>query len=141
MYYSLKEREDIGKKVFTHQLTKEEAMKEYDRAITTVINYVKYYMQQHNIPVVPKVNDILDIEMPNYQEMSKDELITELMRKDVEIARTKKGYTVKANYSEFNNYLQNISNHAENSQLNWLFIYKLNNYFVGSMYFWFLRTV
>ena len=141
MYYSLKEREDIGKKVFTHQLTKEEAMKEYDISITTVINYVKYYMQQHNIPVVPKVNDILDIEMPNYQEMSKDELITELMRKDVEIARTKKGYTVKANYSEFNNYLQNISNHAENSHLNWLFIYKLNNYFVGSMYFWFLRTV
>lgn len=100
MYYSLKEREDIGKKVFTHQLTKEEAMREYDISITTVINYVKYYMQQHNIPVVPKVNDILDIAMPNYQEMSKDELITELMRKDVEIARTKKGYTVKGGGKE-----------------------------------------
>ena len=40
------------------------------------------------------------VEIPNYQEMTKNELITELMKKDIEIARTKKGYNVKGGGKE-----------------------------------------
>ena len=39
MHYALKERIEIGCRVFTHSLTKEEAAKEYDVTIPCIVEY------------------------------------------------------------------------------------------------------
>lgn len=100
MWYSDEEKEVIGRRVYTREITKEEACDEYNISITTVINYVKHYLKVHNIPAVPEVINTKGVEIPNYQDMTKSELITELMKKDIEIARTKKGYNVKGGGKE-----------------------------------------
>lgn len=95
MYYMPKERLDIGRKVFTHETSKEEAAREYGVSIQTIINYAKEYMKENHISVIPEKADTFGIQTPNYSEMTKDQLINELMKKDIEVARAKKGYTVK----------------------------------------------
>lgn len=95
MYYTPKARIDIGRKVFTHELSKEDAARKYEVSVQSIINYVKDYMKENHIPVVPEATDTIGIQTPNYSEMTKDQLINELMKKDIEVARAKKGYTVK----------------------------------------------
>jgi len=104
MYYMPSERLDIGRKVFTHEMTKEAAAHEYEVSVTTIVNYVKEYMKKNHIDVIPEDADTLGIQTPNYSEMTKDQLINELMKKDIEVARAKKGYTVKGSgkTKEFN---------------------------------------
>lgn len=95
MYYLPKQRVDIGRKVFTHEMSREEAAREYEVSGQSIVNYVREYMKESGIKAVPEADDALGIPAPNYSEMSKDQLIVELMRKDIEVARAKKGYTVK----------------------------------------------
>ena len=89
------ERLNIGRRVFTQEISKEKGASEYNISITTVVNYVKEYMQANKISIVPKVDTSEIIETPDYSMMSKEELINEIMKKDIEVARAKKGYTVK----------------------------------------------
>ena len=95
MYYMPEERLNIGRRVFTQEISKEKAASEYNISITTVVNYVKEYMQANKISIVPKVDTSEIIETPDYSTMSKEELINEIMKKDIQVARAKKGYTVK----------------------------------------------
>ena len=90
MYYMPEERLNIGQ-----EISKEKAASEYNISITTVVNYVKEYMKANKISIVPKVDTSEIIETPDYSTMSKEELINEIMKKDIEVARAKKGYTVK----------------------------------------------
>jgi transposase len=95
MYYSAQERLDIGRKVFNHQISKEEAAREYGVSMQSIINYVKEYMRSANIPAVPKAAEAIGDQAPDYSEMTKDQLIAEIMKKEIEVARAKKGYAVK----------------------------------------------
>ena len=95
MYYTPEERLNSGRRVFTQEISKEQAASEYNISITTVVNYVKEYMKANKISIVPKVDTSEIIETPDYSTMSKEELINEIMKKDIEVARAKKGYTVK----------------------------------------------
>ena len=45
MYYMPEERLNIGRRVFTQEISKEKAASEYNISITTVVNYVKEYMK------------------------------------------------------------------------------------------------
>lgn len=83
MYYMPKERLDIGRKAFTHELSKEAAAKEYGVSAQAIINYVKGYMRENRIPVIPEEADAIGIQATSYSEMTRDQLINELMRKDV----------------------------------------------------------
>lgn len=94
MYYTQKERIEIGCRVFTHEITKEEAAKQYDVTIPCIVNYVKEYMKVNNIKPIPEVNESFET-FQDYNGMSKEQLIAELMRKDIEVSRAKKGYSVK----------------------------------------------
>ena len=94
MYYTPKERIDIGRKVFTHAMTKDEAAKEYGVTETCINNYVKEYMKEQGIPIIPQITNSIEL-VKDYTSMTKDQLIAELMLKDIEIERAKKGYTVK----------------------------------------------
>ena len=95
MYQTPEERLNIGRRVFTQEISKEQAASEYNISITTVVNYVKEYMKANKISIVPKVDTSEIIETPDYSTMSKEEIINEIMKKDIEVARAKKGYTVK----------------------------------------------
>lgn len=94
MYYTSKERIEIGSLVYTHALTKEEAAKQYDVTIPCIVNYVKEYMKVNNIKPIPEESKSLET-AKDYNEMTKEQLIVEIMRKDIEVARAKKGYSVK----------------------------------------------
>lgn len=95
MYYTDIERVDIGRRVFTHEITKEAAAKEYSVSIQSIVNYVKEYMRKAGIKAIPETGSPLCEDSPNYSEMTKDQLIAEIMKKDIEVARAKKGYAVK----------------------------------------------
>ena len=51
MYYLPEERLNIGRRVFTQEISKEKAASEYNISITTVVNYVKEYMCSGNLKV------------------------------------------------------------------------------------------
>ena len=78
MYCTQKERIEIGYRVFTHSLTKEEAAKEYDVTIPCIVNYVKEYMKANNIKPIPKTSDSIET-FKDYNDMSKEQLIAELI--------------------------------------------------------------
>lgn len=99
MRYSKDQRVDIGGKVFRHELTKEAAAAQYRVTQQTVSNYVNLYMRSGGSPGLPA-----GAEVPppgkDYSSMTREELIGELMLKDIEVARAKKGYAVKGGGKE-----------------------------------------
>ena len=54
MYYTPKERLEIGRRVFAHALTKEEAAKKCGVTIPCIVNYVKEYMKENGIKPIPE---------------------------------------------------------------------------------------
>ena len=49
MFCAPSERAGIGKRVFAHEITKEEAAREYSVSIQSIVNYVKEYMKSAGI--------------------------------------------------------------------------------------------
>ncbi|MDO5330797.1 MAG: hypothetical protein Q4F15_05195 [Bacillota bacterium] len=95
MYYTESEKIDIGKKIFLRKITKKEAKEQFRLSDYEANACVRAYMKSEGIPPVPVVEDAKGIELPDYASMTKGELIAEIMRKDIEVARAKKGYTAK----------------------------------------------
>lgn len=102
MKYTKEERIDIGRKVYTHELSKAEAMSKYDVGGSCIDNYVNAYKRASGIPVnkkrasVPRSSKAsLDQNTEDYMAMSKEELVNELILAKVKEARAKKGYEAK----------------------------------------------
>lgn len=104
MKYTMKERIDIGRQVFTQQITRGEAMTKYHIGATSVVKYIRLYKQHAGIPTKIKspspttyqpvlTSEQFDID--RYREMSKEELIDELILAKANELRAKKGYEVK----------------------------------------------
>ena len=91
MLHAPNERASIGRRVFAREITKEDAAREYSVSIQSIINYVKEYMKSAGIKAIPEADAPLGDGSPNYSEMTKDQLIAEIMGKDIEVARAKKG--------------------------------------------------
>ncbi len=66
MWYTDEQKLDIGRSVFTHEITKTEACERYSISYPTVINYVKFYMAANNIPLVPEVKNSNPKQEHNY---------------------------------------------------------------------------
>ena len=105
MKYTKEERLDIGRRLYTGELTRAEASRLYDIDTGTCRRYMRYYRDVNNLPP-KKQNEIGDTitkfeEIPSptayddYQSMTHDELIRELIKVKVSEARLKKGYIVK----------------------------------------------
>lgn len=90
--YTKQERINIGKSIYERQKTYKQAMSEYGVARVTLVTWVNLYKESINAP-----KGYRPVEKPinNYDDLSKNELIQELMSKDIEIERLKKGYSVK----------------------------------------------
>ncbi len=98
MYYSAQERLDIGRKVFIHQISKEEAAREYGVSMHGIINYAKECMRSMKIVIVPEASKPIWEQTLDYSKMTKDQLIAEIMKKEIEVARAKKA-TIKPNFN------------------------------------------
>lgn len=89
-----KERLEIGRQVYEHLLTKEVAARKYGVSVHCIYAYVREYMMPIGIEPLPKGTKRVE-PAKDYRSMTKDELINELILKNIEAARTKKGYAVK----------------------------------------------
>ena len=90
--YTREQRIDIGKKIYDRELSYKDAMKMFNVAQPTLVTYVNLYKATINAPkgLRPSSNSLRD-----YSSLTKKELIYELMNKDIELERLKKGYAVR----------------------------------------------
>ena len=103
MRYSKEEKIDIGRQVYTHELSRLEAITKYQISHGTMDVCVRLYKEKNGIPLevhaprpqqsAEKRTEDFDIEA--YKAMSKEELINELIKAKANELRAKKGYEVK----------------------------------------------
>ena len=104
MKYTQEERLDIGKRIYDGEISKSEAAAEYGIHEATARDYMRLYRDTNNLPPkTQKRRKKMFAAMPNkpaaepeeYESMTKEELIRELLRAKIREARLKKGYEVK----------------------------------------------
>ena len=104
MVLTKSERIEVGKKVHEGEMSGVQAALKYGVSTTSVYRWVFAYRKSVGLPTgeTPKPQSTskpLGVSAaanpPEYEAMGRDELIKELMKKDIEVARLKKGYSVK----------------------------------------------
>ena len=103
MKYSKEQRLEIGRRIYQGEITLATAATEYDINLYTARDYLRLYKASENvaIPHGYKNGGNQDSTLPNipdtskYKQMSKEELIDEIIKAKIETARAKKGYMVK----------------------------------------------
>lgn len=93
MKFTKEEKLDIGRRICSHELTMAKASKEYSCSLSSINNYVRLYRAENGI--TPIQDERMAIDISKYQDMSKEELIDQILRSEIEVARAKKGYEVK----------------------------------------------
>ena len=73
---------------------------EFNIPIKTLEKWITAYNKDNHCfdPIIESINDfkfVNDTDVSNYNDLSNEELKKEIMKKDIEIARLKKGYMVK----------------------------------------------
>ena len=105
MKYTRMERLEIGRRLYENEISKAEAMIEYEITDDCARNYMRYYRDINNLPpkdqyagqmvcVGKKRTQRLN-GLEDYEKMTKGELINELIEARINEARLKKGYLVK----------------------------------------------
>lgn len=89
-----KEKLDIGRRVYEHEIDRKEAADRLGVTEQTIYLYVREYLKSIGIDPLPKGTRRVE-PSKDYGSMTREELINELMLKDIEVARAKKGYAVK----------------------------------------------
>ena len=107
MKYSKEERLDIGRRVYDGEFTKYQAAERFGVSPETARSYMRLYRDENHLP--PKrgrsalqIAPLAQSEPKNleeYESMSKEELIRELVKARIAEARLKKGYEVKGDGS------------------------------------------
>lgn len=96
MKYSKRQRLAIGKRIYDGEITTNIAAVEYDINYYTARDYLRLYkseLKQGNIEEKKKSDEEFD--MQDYYNMSRDDLIEELIKSKINEERAKKGYIVK----------------------------------------------
>jgi transposase len=93
MKYTIEERRDIGRRVCNHETTIKEASVSFQVSVSAIVSYMRLY--RTSIGEATASKSIATHSKADYEGMSKDELIQQIMLKDIEVARAKKGYEVK----------------------------------------------
>ena len=105
MHYTKEERLDIGRRIYTGEMTRYQAAEEYGVSEQTARNYMRQYRDANHLPpksgkrrgFIPAPNPPTGME--DLEAMSKEELIEELIKARIAEARLKKGYEVKGDGS------------------------------------------
>ena len=105
MLYTLEERLEIGRRIYQNEISRYEASFEYGISQNTARDYMRLYRDRNNLPskrgtskkTLPASvkTDIEAATSTDYESMTKEELIHELMMAKITEARLKKGYEVK----------------------------------------------
>ena len=106
MKYTLEERQEIGRRIYEHELTCQQAADEYGIHIHTAKRYLRLYRDTNGLQpqrarinvnriVNAKANAMIPEDISDYESMTKEELIRELVLSKINEARAKKGYEVK----------------------------------------------
>ena len=106
--YSKMERLEIGRQVYYNELSAKDAAEKYTLSPNTVMNYARLFRDENELPRKPiyrkkPIDTSAKVIKPeqqafcleDYQAMSKEELIKELVASRIAEARLKKGYQVK----------------------------------------------
>ena len=106
MKYTQEERLEIGRRIYHGELSKYQAAEEYGMCEQTARNYMRMYRNVNQLP--PKrqtpgykpvtkepTSPAVNPDFEEYESMTKEELIRELVRSKIREARLKKGYEVK----------------------------------------------
>lgn len=103
MKYTKEERLEIGRRIYQGEMTLATAATEYDINLYTARDYLRLYKASENVSI-PKGyrsggnqdDTLVDRpDMSQYEKMSREELMDELIMAKIEAARAKKGYEVK----------------------------------------------
>ena len=107
MKYTKEERLDIGQRIYNGELTRFEAAVQYGVSENTARDYMRLYRDINQLP--PKNGtkykytaaslQSLPASMEELAEMTKEELIQEVIKARISEARLKKGYEVKGDGS------------------------------------------
>ena len=104
MKYTKQERLEIGCRMYNGELTRYEAAEEYGINDNTARSYMRMYRDVHGLPAKRATKSAGDVvikqktyapEYAEYADMTKEELIRELVKAKITEARLKKGYEVK----------------------------------------------
>lgn len=105
MGYTREERLDIGKQIYNNEISKCDAAIKYKISEGTARDYMRLYRDVNGLPpknrIQKKENTIKisthssEPDLSEYESMTKDELIRELVKSRISEARLKKGYEVK----------------------------------------------
>lgn len=95
---NIDERLAIGKKIYRNEISVDDAMKLYNVSRAGANNWLYEYRKSIGLSkketLIPNKQEFV-FNDDNYGDMSKADLINEIMKRDIEIERLKKGYTVK----------------------------------------------
>ncbi len=104
MKYTKEERMDIGRRVYNCEMTTLEAAAKFGVTRSSIENYIRDYRINNGLPargngINPKRQKLVVTEStPGYSEfdsMTREELIGEVIKARINEARAKKGYVVK----------------------------------------------
>lgn len=105
MGYTREERMDIGKQIYNNEISKSDAAIKYNISEGTARDYMRLYRNVNGLPPknrIQKDGNIVKIsvhssepDLSEYESMTKEELIKELVKSRISEARLKKGYEVK----------------------------------------------
>ncbi len=103
MKYKKEDRLEIGRRVYTREISLAEAELEYGVGRTCIQNYVRRYKETNNIPANHRLDAskktplrlASETDIAYYESMTREQLIDELIKAKVNEARAKKGYEVK----------------------------------------------
>lgn len=111
MKYTKEQRLNIGRRLYDGEITRHQATEEYDISDQTARVYMRMYRDLNQLPPkqksesntytsVIKASDSSEPQnLEAYENMTKEELILELIRARITEARLKKGYEVKGDGS------------------------------------------
>lgn len=105
MSYTREERLDIGKQIYRNALSKSDAAIKYSISEDTARDYMRLYQDVNGLSPknrIQKEENMLKIsvhssqpDLSEYESMTKEELIKELVKSRISEARLKKGYKMK----------------------------------------------
>lgn len=105
MKYTEEERLNIGRRIYTGETDKYTAAEEYQISIYTARDYMRQYRRKNGLPdrrtsgrrgAPPTVKSVeTSPTLEEFESMSKEELILELMRSRIRETRLKNGYEVR----------------------------------------------
>ncbi len=105
MGYTREERLNIGKQIYNNEISKSDAAIKYKISEGTARDYMRLYRDVNDLPPknrIQKEDTTVKISayssqpsLSEYESMTKEELIKELVKSKINEARLKKGYEVK----------------------------------------------